>query len=66
MEGLNLITPTNYCLTAEKLETLAHFFTHKKKEVFLMKNSDLLANFKKKFKVKIVIPEIRVENDGIS
>ena len=51
VEGLDLITPTNYCFAAEKLEMYAHFFTHKKKEDFLKDNNDYLENFKKKFKV---------------
>ena len=34
VEGLDLITLTNYCLAAEKLETYAHFFTHKIKRIF--------------------------------
>ena len=62
VERLDLITPTNYCLAAEKLETYAHFFTHKKKEDFLMDNSDYLANFKKKFKVIFVFPEMIIDN----
>ena len=62
VEGLDLITPTNYCLAAEKLETYAHFFTHKKKDDFLKDNSVYLANFKKKFREKFVFPEMIIDN----
>ena len=62
VEGLDVITPTNYCFAAEKLETYSHFFTHKKKEDFLKDNNDYLANFKKKFKIKFLFPEMIIDN----
>ena len=34
VEGLDLITPTNYCFAAEKLEKYAHFLLIKRKRIF--------------------------------